>query len=93
MSASDTAVEISGSLGSVVERRAHRSQSGGSPRERVVRVADSDTVREWTLRPKEKKGMDRPSAYSCESDQGWSYAPFKLTNDNGAQNDKRGDGL
>jgi hypothetical protein len=49
-SASDTTtVEASGSLGIVVDRRAHNNQSGGSAaRERVVRVADSDTVREWT---------------------------------------------
>jgi hypothetical protein len=47
--------------------RARRSHSGGSFRERAVRVLDIDTVREWTLRPKEKNGMDSPSGDNNKS--------------------------
>ena len=42
-------------------RRIPRSHSGGSLRERYVRVAVRDIVREWISRPNEKNGMDSPS--------------------------------
>ena len=57
----------SGSLGGGGGRRAHKSQSGGSPRERVVRVADNDSVREWTSRPMLKKGIESPSGFNGQA--------------------------
>ena len=54
--------------GSAGTRRAPGSQSGMLVPPRDVQVRERETVREPRVRPKEKKGMDRPSKEAVSYD-------------------------